>query len=192
MISGVNESIMNQKITILLSTLFLLTAVFAAVPAAAQDNGTIGEIAGAVSDGTEDKAQALVFVSSEYFTLIVVLLILLIILLLLAIVYMISTLIPRLTTMKNPGIHLQISKTAKQQIERLMKHEGESNRTKFIQNLIVEELTRAHSAYAEQESIREAVSAYVDSPEAQDRFRRFVAESLLNEDRSEQEPEQRE
>ncbi len=187
MISGVSESIMNQKITILLGILFLLTAVFAVVPAAAQDNGTIGDVSSAVSNGPGEEGHALVFISPEYFTLIVVLLILLIILLLLAIVYMISTLIPRLTAMKSTGIHLQISETAKQQIDRLMKQEGATNRTKFIQSLIIEELSRSHSAYAEQESIREAVSAYVDSPEAQDRFRRFVAESLLDEDRSQQE-----
>ena len=188
MISGVSESIMNQKTTILFGILCLLIAAFAAVPAAAQDSGIPENITGAVSSGAGEEAQALVFVSSEYFTLIVVLLILLIILLLLAIVYMISTLIPRLTAMKNPGIHLEISETAKQQIERLMKQEGASNRTRFIQSLITEELSRSSSAHTEQESIREAVSAYVDSPEAQDRFRRFVAESLLDENNAEQEP----
>jgi len=177
-----SENIMNQKTTIHLGILILLTAVLVAVPAAAQDSGTIGDI----SSTTGEDAHPLVFVSSEYFTLIVVLLILLIILLLLAIVYMISTLIPRFTTMKSTGIHLQISETTKQQIEHLMKREGASNRTKFIQNLIAEELSRSHSAYAEQESIHEAISAYVDSPEVQDRFRIFVAESLLD-NRSEQE-----
>lgn len=187
MISGVSENIMNQKTSILLGILCLLIAAFAAVPAAAQDSGTPANITGAVSSGAGEEAQALIFVSSEYFTLIVVLLILLIVLLLLAILYMISTLIPRLTAVKNPGIHLQISETAKQQIERLMKQEGASNRTRFIQTLITEELRCSHSAHTEQESIREAVSAYVDSPEAQDRFRRFVAERLLDENNVEQE-----
>ena len=166
---------MNQKTAILLGILFLLTTVFAAVPAAALNSGTAGNLSG-------EDAQALVFVSSEHLALIVVLLILLIILLLLAIAYMISTLIPRITAIKRAGIRLQISETANRQIEHLMKLEGASNRSEFIQSLIVEELERSHSARAEQESIREAVSAYVGSPEAQDRFRRFVAESLLDED----------
>ncbi|WP_338095228.1 hypothetical protein [Methanorbis rubei] len=151
----------------------VVLVLFGAVPCAAADS------AGSLS---VDPQHAMVFVSSDAIALIVILLVLLIVLLLLAIIYMISTLIPKLSLAKNAKIYLHISETTRQQISRLMKKEGATNRDEFVQKLIVEELSCNQSTHAEQESIQEVVTVYVESPEAQERFRRFVAKSLLDDD----------
>ncbi|MDV0442447.1 hypothetical protein [Methanorbis furvi] len=159
----------------------VVLVMFGAVPCAAADS------AGSLST---DPQHAMIFVSSDAIALIVILLVLLIVLLLLAIIYMISTLIPKLSQAKKAKTPLHISETTKQQISRLMKKEGVTNRDEFVQKLIVEELSCNQSSHAELESIQEVVTAYVESPEAQEKFRRFVARSLLGDDEGDQRAEE--
>lgn len=131
---------------------------------------------------TAQPANAMVFISSDYVVLIVILLVLLIFLLILAIAYMISTLLPMLRCGRHAGVHLHLSATTKNQINRLMQQEHAKNRTEFVQNLITEEITRDSGETEEEESARAAISAYMDSPQARETFRRFVAEILLDEE----------
>lgn len=84
---------------------------------------------------------------------------------------------------KHAGVRLHLSATTKNQITRLMQQENGKNRTEFVQSLIVEELARESSETGEEEeSARAAISAYMDSPQSRETFRRFVAEILLDEE----------
>ncbi len=157
----------------------LATAFLGIIPVAAADNNGSATL-------SADASNAIVFVSSDAVALIIILLVLLIILLILAIIYMISTLIPKLASGKKAKIQLHISETTQQQIDLLMKKEKAANRDEFVLRLIIDELTSTKSTHVEQQSIQEVISAYVGSHETQERFRRFVAESLLGEDDGDQ------
>lgn len=123
------------------------------------------------------------FIAQEYLPFILVLLILLIVLLVIGIIYLVSTLYLKFNDAKRmpSEVKFSVSKSTSEQLDKLMKEMGESDRASFVRKIITEELTESY-VLDQEKYISDVVSDYVRSPAMQDRLRYTIANILLAED----------